>query len=48
MPTAPEVRDAAWSLPHLLPEAFTARDYTCFYNKKVEVEVEVDGIGLDD
>lgn len=44
VPGHPEVRDAAWSLPHPLPEAFTARDYTCFYNDKVQVEV--DGVML--
>lgn len=34
-----EVRDAAWSLPHPLPEGLAAAEQVCFYPSKVEVEV---------
>ena len=32
--------DAAWSLPHPLPEGFGAAEHVCFYADKVEVEVD--------
>jgi uncharacterized protein (DUF427 family) len=32
--------DAAWSLPHPLPEGFAAAEHICFYPAKVEVEVD--------
>lgn len=32
--------DAAWSLPHPLPEGFAAAEHVCFYADKVEVEVD--------
>jgi len=35
-----EVRDAAWSLPHPLPEGFAAAEHICFYPDKVELEVD--------
>ncbi|KRV47694.1 hypothetical protein AQ490_04720 [Wenjunlia vitaminophila] len=38
------VPDAAWSLPHPLPEATTAIEHVCFYDAKVRVEV--DGVPL--
>ena len=34
------IEDAAWSLPHPLPEAFAAAEHICFYADKVEVEVD--------
>lgn len=34
------VKDAAWSLPHPLPEGFLAIDHICFYPDKVDVEVD--------
>ena len=35
-----EVNDAAWSLPHPLPEGLAAAQHICFYPEKVTVEVE--------
>ncbi|MDQ3147754.1 MAG: DUF427 domain-containing protein, partial [Actinomycetota bacterium] len=35
-----EVEDAAWSLPHPLPEALAAARHLCFYSDKVDVEVD--------
>lgn len=35
-----EIADAAWSLPHPLPEGFAAAEHVCFYADKVELEVE--------
>jgi uncharacterized protein (DUF427 family) len=35
-----EVADAAWSLPHPLPEGLAAAQHICFYPEKVTVEVE--------
>jgi len=32
--------DAAWSLPHPLPEGLAAAEHVCFYPDKVEVEVD--------
>ena len=32
--------DAAWSLPHPLPEGFGAAEHICFYAEKVELEVD--------
>ena len=32
--------DAAWSLPHPLPEGLGAAEHVCFYADKVEVEVD--------
>lgn len=34
------VPDAAWSLPHPLPEGVTAAEHICFYPEKVEVMVD--------
>jgi len=34
------VADAAWSLPHPLPEGIAATEHVCFYPDKVEVEVD--------
>jgi uncharacterized protein (DUF427 family) len=34
------IKDAAWSLPHPLPEGFAAADHICFYPEKVDVEVD--------
>jgi uncharacterized protein (DUF427 family) len=34
------VDDAAWSLPHPLPEGFAAAEHVCFYPSKVDVEVD--------
>ncbi len=34
------VENAAWSLPHPLPEGLAAAEYICFYPEKVEVEVD--------
>lgn len=35
-----KVVDAAWSLPHPLPEGFAAAEHVCFYSDKVEIEVD--------
>jgi uncharacterized protein (DUF427 family) len=35
-----QVRDAAWSLPHPLPEGIAATEHVCFYPSKVEVWVD--------
>lgn len=35
-----QVPDAAWSLPHPLPEALAAAEHICFYPGKVEVSVD--------
>ncbi len=35
-----EVPDAAWSLPHPLPEGFAAAEHVCFYPDKVELDVD--------
>jgi uncharacterized protein (DUF427 family) len=35
-----KVENAAWSLPHPLPEALPAAAHVCFYPDKVEVEVD--------
>lgn len=35
-----QVDDAAWSLPHPLPEGFAAAEHVCFYPDKVSVEVD--------
>ena len=40
------VKDAAWSLPHPLPEGLAAAEHVCFYNDRVEVTV--DGLRLQD
>lgn len=32
--------DAAWSLPHPLPEGFAAAEHVCFYADKVDIEVD--------
>ena len=32
--------DAAWSLPHPLPEGFAAAEHVCFYADKVDVTVD--------
>jgi uncharacterized protein (DUF427 family) len=37
---AARVEDAAWSLPHPLPEGFAAAEHICFYPNKVEIEVD--------
>jgi uncharacterized protein (DUF427 family) len=34
------VEDAAWSLPHPLPEGLAAAEHICFYPDKVEIEVD--------
>lgn len=34
------VADAAWSLPHPLPEGLAAAEHVCFYPEKVHVEVD--------
>lgn len=34
------LEDAAWSLPHPLPEGIAAAQHICFYPDKVEVEVD--------
>jgi uncharacterized protein (DUF427 family) len=34
------VENAAWSLPHPLPEGLPAADHLCFYPEKVHVEVD--------
>ncbi|MEV0634964.1 hypothetical protein AB0I77_08365 [Streptomyces sp. NPDC050619] len=34
------VQDAAWSLPHPMPEALAAAEHSCFYGDKVHVEVD--------
>ncbi len=34
------VPDAAWSLPHPLPEGLAAAEHICFYGEKVHVEVD--------
>jgi len=34
------VADAAWSLPHPLPEGFAAAEHLCFYPNKVDLEVD--------
>jgi uncharacterized protein (DUF427 family) len=34
------IEDAAWSLPHPLPEAAAAIEHVCFYPDKVEVTVD--------
>lgn len=34
------VEDAAWSLPHPLPEGLAAAQHICFYPEKVDVEVD--------
>jgi uncharacterized protein (DUF427 family) len=39
-----EVRDAAWSLPHPLPEGIAATEHICFYPKKVELTVDGDRV----
>ena len=38
--SAGAVPDAAWSLPHPLPEAILAIEHVCFYTDKVEVSVD--------
>lgn len=40
------VEDAAWSLPHPLPEGFAAAEHICFYPTKVDIIV--DGQPVDD
>jgi uncharacterized protein (DUF427 family) len=35
-----QVEDAAWSLPHPLPEGLDAAQHICFYPEKVKVEVD--------
>lgn len=40
------VADAAWSLPHPLPEGIAAAEHVCFYTDRVEVTV--DGHRLQD
>jgi uncharacterized protein (DUF427 family) len=35
-----QVENAAWSLPHPLPEGLAAAQHICFYPEKVEVEVD--------
>lgn len=40
------IDDAAWSLPHPLPEGFAAADHICFYPEKVDTLV--DGELVDD
>lgn len=37
---ADEVVDAAWNLPHPLPEGLAAAGHVCFYPDKVEIEVD--------
>lgn len=34
------VTDAAWSLPHPLPEGLAAAEHVCFYNDRAEVTVD--------
>ena len=34
------IEDAAWSLPHPLPEGIAAAEHICFYPNKVETEVD--------
>lgn len=34
------VEDAAWSLPHPLPEGMAAAEHICFYPNKVEIKVD--------
>jgi uncharacterized protein (DUF427 family) len=34
------IDDAAWSLPHPLPEGFAAAQHICFYPDKVDIEVD--------
>jgi uncharacterized protein (DUF427 family) len=34
------IADAAWSLPHPLPEGLAAAEHVCFYPAKVELEVD--------
>ncbi len=36
--------DAAWSLPHPLPEGLRAAEHVCFYADKVEVEVDGESV----
>lgn len=35
-----EVADAAWSLPHPLPEGFAAAEHVCFYVDRLDVTVD--------
>lgn len=35
-----DIEDAAWSLPHPLPEGLAAGQHICFYPEKVDVEVD--------
>ncbi len=37
---ADRIDDAAWSLPHPLPEGFAAAEHICFYPDKVEIAVD--------
>lgn len=39
-----DVADAAWSLPHPLPEGLAATAHVCFYPGKVETEVDGDRV----
>ena len=39
------VEDAAWSLPHPLPEGLAAAEHVCFYPEKVEVTVDGKRVG---
>ena len=34
------IDDAAWSLPHPLPEGLAAAQHICFYPDKVDIEVD--------
>jgi uncharacterized protein (DUF427 family) len=34
------IDDAAWSLPHPLPEGYAAAEHVCFYPSKVDVRVD--------
>jgi len=34
------VPDAAWSLPHPLPEGLAAAGHLCFYPNEVRIEVD--------
>lgn len=38
------IEDAAWSLPHPLPEGFPAAEHICFYPNKVDTSVDAEPV----
>jgi hypothetical protein len=41
-----EMRDAAWSLPHPLPEGLRAAEHVCFYPDKLDTEIDGERLSL--